>query len=242
MKGEPLVLAAAMALPTITAWVYFVTLAPAATGEVTANRLFVAAYSVSKVVQFGLPVVWMWFAEPSALRPRRPDRRGVRAGVAFGVIVAAIAFGLYYGMLAGSSAFAGVPERLRAKVGGFGLGTPAGFLVLAAFIAVAHAALEEYYWRWFVFGRLRRHIPVAVAAVASGLAFMGHHVVVLSVYFPENFWTAVIPFSLCIALGGVVWAWLYDRSGSLLGPWVSHVIVDVALMGIGYDLLFRRGS
>jgi membrane protease YdiL (CAAX protease family) len=77
--------------------------------------------------------------------------------------------------------------------------------------------------------------------VLSGLAFMGHHVLVLNVFFPGWFWPAVVPLSACIALGGVAWAWLYERSGSLLGPWVSHVIVDVALMAIGYDILFRHG-
>jgi membrane protease YdiL (CAAX protease family) len=112
---------------------------------------------------------------------------------------------------------------------------------MAAFIAVAHAALEEYYWRWFVFGRLRRHLAVGAAAVLSGLAFMGHHVLVLAVYFPGRFWGAAVPLSLAIAVGGVVWAWLYHRSGSLLGPWLSHVLVDAAIMLIGYDLMFRRG-
>ncbi len=69
---------------------------------------------------------------------------------------------------------------------------------------------------------------------------MGHHVIVLWVYFPGRFAAAVVPFSLAIAFGGAVWAWLYHRTGSLLGPWLSHAIVDFAVMAIGYDLAFRR--
>ena len=61
----------------------------------------------------------------------------------------------------------------------FGMGTPARYVALAAFLAVAHSLLEEYYWRWFVYGRLRRYVPMAVAMAVSGLAFMGHHVIVL---------------------------------------------------------------
>jgi uncharacterized protein len=240
VRGEPVVLAAAMVLPTATAWVYFVSLSPTAAGS-GPNRLLLTAYSASKVVQFSLPLVWMWFAEPAALRFRRVGARGLGWGVAFGLVVAAAAVALYALWLADAASFRHLSPRLRAKVGAFGLDTPAGFVALAAFIAVLHAALEEYYWRWFVFGRLRRFVPVGVAAVVSGLAFMGHHVIVLGEFFADHFWSAAVPFSLGIAVGGAVWAWLYDRSGSLLGPWVSHVIVDVALMAIGYDLLFRRG-
>jgi membrane protease YdiL (CAAX protease family) len=67
---------------------------------------------------------------------------------------------------------------------------------------------------------------------------MGHHVVILGGFFPGHFWEIVLPFSLAIAVGGVVWAWMYERSGSLLGPWLSHLIVDVALMAVGYRLAF----
>jgi CAAX protease family protein len=240
VKREPLVLAVALLLPAATAWVYFVALSPAATAAPAANPAMQAAYAAAKFLQFSLPVVWLKFADPAALRLRPPSLRGVPAGLAFGVAVAALAFGLYYAWLAELPLFHDAPARIRAKVGEFGMGTPGRYVVLASFIAVVHSLLEEYYWRWFVYGRLRRYVPMAVALVVSGLAFMGHHVIVLSVYFPGWFWPAVVPLSLCIALGGVVWAWLYERSGSLVGPWLSHLIVDAALMAIGYDLLFRR--
>lgn len=239
MKGEPLVLAIAMVLPTVTAWVYFIVLSPTVAAESQPNPYLQTAYACSKVIQFGLPVAWMWFAERSALRFRKPDRQGIRIGVAFGLAAAAFALGLYYGVLRDLPLFRDTPARLRSKVAEFGLSTPAGYVALAAFIAVAHAALEEYYWRWFVFGRLRRFVPFGVAAVVAGLAFMGHHVLVLGVYFPGWFWSAVVPFSLAIAVGGMFWAWLYNRTGSLAGPWVSHVLVDCAVMAIGYDLLFE---
>jgi membrane protease YdiL (CAAX protease family) len=43
--------------------------------------------------------------------------------------------------------------------------------------------------------------------------------------------------SLGVAVGGAVWARLYDRSGSLLGPWLSHLLVDAAIFFVGYELL-----
>ena len=60
--------------------------------------------------------------------------------------------------------------------------------------------------------------------------------IVLGVFFPGRFWTAAAPLSLCVAVGGAAWAAVYQRSGSLLGPWLSHLIVDAAIMAVGYDL------
>jgi membrane protease YdiL (CAAX protease family) len=51
-----------------------------------------------------------------------------------------------------------------------------------------------------------------------------------------------VPFALCVAGGGVAWAWLYDRSNSLYAPWLSHLLIDAAVMAIGYDLAFGTSS
>src|SRR5262249_47344598 len=91
------------------------------------------------------------------------------------------------------------------------------------------------------FGRLQRVLPLIAAIVTSSLGFMAHHVVVLSVYFPGQFLTAVMPFSLGVAVGGAVWAWLYHHTNSLAATWLSHVLVDAAIMAVGYDLLCVRG-
>ena len=46
-----------------------------------------------------------------------------------------------------------------------------------------------------------------------------------------------MPFALCVAGGGFVWAWLYDRTQSLYAPWISHLLIDAALMAIGYEMV-----
>jgi membrane protease YdiL (CAAX protease family) len=96
--------------------------------------------------------------------------------------------------------------------------------------------LEEYYWRWFVFGQLRRWIPVGAAIAVSSLAFTAHHVLVLRFYF-GGFSLPTGILSLAVASGGVFWAWLYQKSGSLYGPWLSHALIDAALFLIAYDLM-----
>ena len=77
--------------------------------------------------------------------------------------------------------------------------------------------------------------PVASAVVVSSLAFMTHHVILLATYFGWGSpWTYF--FSACVAVGGALWAWLYERTGSLYGPWLSHVVVDAAIFVVGYDM------
>jgi membrane protease YdiL (CAAX protease family) len=69
---------------------------------------------------------------------------------------------------------------------------------------------------------------------------MSHHVIVLAVYMPGTraFVTKVVPLSLGVAVGGALWAWLYQRTGSIYAPWVSHVLSDVGIMAVGYAMLF----
>ena len=39
-------------------------------------------------------------------------------------------------------------------------------------------------------------------------------------------------------LGGAVWAWIYHRSGSVWPCWLSHALVDVGVMAVGFDMVF----
>jgi|SRR5579884_2154662 len=230
-RGTIAALVFACVFPTVMAATYFVLL-PAA-GEL--NHWQQAAYAGGKVVQFVFPVVFLWWAEGFPL-PGRPHFRGLPLALAFGSAVAAAMFGLYFGVLRGGPLMARTPGQLRARLTGLGSDTPAAYLGMAAFVVVAHSLLEEYYWRWFVFGRMRQLTTFAPAAVVSSLAFMAHHVLILWVYFPDHFWLAALPFGLCVAAGGFVWAWLYERNGSVYAPWLSHLLVDAAIFVVGWDL------
>ena len=62
-----------------------------------------------------------------------------------------------------------------------------------------------------------------------------HHVIVLATYFGIGAPVTWI-FSLAIAVGGAFWAWLYHRSGSLVGPWLSHVLGAAAMFWMGSEI------
>ena len=42
--------------------------------------------------------------------------------------------------------------------------------------------------------------------------------------------------SAAVFLGGVVWAVIYERSGSLWGIWASHLLIDAGIFLVGYQL------
>jgi membrane protease YdiL (CAAX protease family) len=226
-----------MLLPALLTWLYFVALA--GSGHTLIQQL---CYVLNKAVQVGLPVVFVTWTDRRVPWPERPRFDGLALGLGFGVLVAAAMFGLYFGWLRDTAVFGSTPEQVRGKLDELGVTTPGRFLLLAVFIVVPHSLLEEYFWRWFVFGQLRKGLPFVPAVVLSNLAFMAHHVIVLDHYFPNRFWTAALPFSIGVAAGGAVWAWLYERTGSIYAPWLSHLIIDAAVFVLGWDLVQRAGS
>jgi uncharacterized protein len=226
----------AMAFPTLVAYGYFGGLGGGGAGP---NVVAQAAWAAGKLLQLALPLVWVRYAEGRWPKPRAPGWRGLGWGVGFGVLVAAAMLALYFGVLRDSELFREAPARVRQKAEEFGLASPAAFVLFAAFVCCVHSLLEEYYWRWFVFGRLRRLIAPVPAALLAGAAFMAFHVVDLAAFFPGRFWTLAVPLSLGVGIGGVVWCWMYQRTGTVWAPWVSHVLVDAALFAVGYDLCFR---
>lgn len=246
MKREWSALIFAMTFPTVMTWFYFVALArpqsPQSTEGVKSagNDWVQGAYGAGKVIQFTFPLLYLAFVDPKLLRPGRPHFNGLGLGIGFGLLVGAGIFILYQQGLRSWLVEMDTATRIGDKIEEFNSNTPIRYAGLAGFLAVVHSLLEEYYWRWFVFGRLRNLLSIPMAIALSSLAFMAHHVIVLSRFFPNDFWTAAVPFSLCIAVGGGFWAWLYNRTGSIYSPWISHLLVDMAVLAIGFDLVFRK--
>ena len=233
-RRDTLALGFALFFPLVMAWLYFVVLADNGSA---ADPMFQFAFGTGKFVQFLFPALYVWWFDRERLAPAWPSSRGMAMGIGFAVLVGAGMFAIYFGWLKHSSLLGDAPTRILAKVQQFGMATRQGYLTLALFISVAHSLFEEYYWRWFLFGWLKRHLPVAAAIILSALGFTLHHIVILGVYFPDSFWLLAVPFSVCVGVGGAVWAWIYHRSGSLYAPWVSHALIDAAILIVGFDML-----
>jgi len=216
---------------------YFVIIGESTSG---ADPLFLAAFFGGKLIQFFFPILYIWWFERDLLRFAAPTWRGMPLAIGFALVVGVAMHLLYFTLVQHIPAVRdATPDKIHAKVQQFGADSPGAFIAMALAISCGHSLLEEYYWRWFVFGRLRLHVPMWAAIVLSGIGFMLHHIVILGVFFPGNFWLLALPFSVCVGVGGGVWAWIYERSGSLYAPWLSHCLIDGAIMGIGYAMLMR---
>jgi len=44
-----------------------------------------------------------------------------------------------------------------------------------------------------------------------------------------------------VFVGGLLWAWMYQKNNSLAGIWISHFFADVAILLIGAHLVFGSG-
>ena len=220
----------AMVFPAVATWGYFIRAAGCS------ERIQQITLVVGKFVQFAFPVVWVLLIRRERVAWKRPMSDGVGAGAAFGAAVFAAMLLVYHLGLRSSGFLEPARGAVAEKILKFGIRGPGAFVAIGTFYAGFHSFLEEYYWRWFVFGRLRRLIPWTRAALVSSLAFMAHHVPVLAWYFGWTSWATWL-FSLSVALGGMVWCWIYQRSGSLAGPWLSHLLIDAAIFTIGYDMV-----
>jgi len=171
------------------------------------------------------PIAWS--------RPRRTDFIGgglLGLGLLLGALV------LYYFVAKPAGLFDNMAgDAIRQKIAGLGVGSVPRYAALATFYSLAHSLLEEYYWRWFVFGRLRRLTSLPAAVGVSGLGFMAHHVCIISTFFGW-FSPMSILLSAAVAIGGMLFAAIYQRTNSLYAPWISHAFVDSAIFLVGYDL------
>ena len=221
----------AMLFPTLVTLVYFEWLKDS---EASFQQI---AYGVGKVLQFGFPVVWVliWYRHKLNRSDQR-DSKQIWLGVGFGFLVVAAMFTVYFLLIAPSEIAADLTAMVKEKVGGLEVNSVWKYAGLGCFYTLGHSFLEEYYWRWFVFDYLKKFTTTLWANVLSSLGFMAHHVILLAFFFG---WSSPLTYLLssCIAVGGMVWAWQFHRTGRLLAPWISHMIVDAGIFALGYFLI-----
>ena len=70
----------------------------------------------------------------------------------------------------------------------------------------------------------------------TALFFTIHHTLALAAYVP--LWQNALA-SLGVFAASVIWSWLYARYRSIWPCYVCHVLADVAVFAIGWDVLFR---
>src|SRR5262249_33633196 len=159
-------------------WLYLVVFGSSAEPPTEAGGPAQLAYGIGKLIQFALPIAYVWYFDSGELRLTGPTVRGLLFGFGFGLVVALAMLGLYFGGLDPSRLFAETRAKVYRLLRDMDWATPGRYLLLGVFYAVVHSLLEEYYWRWFAFGRLRRYLPLGAAIALSAIGFTAHHVVI----------------------------------------------------------------
>ncbi len=127
------------------------------------------------------------------------------------------------------------PLLLRNTAAEMDLARPGIYLAGAAYWIFINSLIEEYVYRWFVLRQLRTLVPDVAAVLGSALIFTIHHTVAMADYLGplHNALGTVSVFT-----AGVCWSWLYLRYRSVWPPWVAHVLADIAIFVIGWQLIF----
>jgi membrane protease YdiL (CAAX protease family) len=216
----------ALLVPFILSFFYFVFFPGTAFGN--------AFYGAHKVFLIAWPLlcVLLLLREPMIDRTR-PKRHlaSLVPGTLFGLVVTGLMFFLLEATPLGdvfSANEAKIVQRIH------DLDVAERFVAFALFISFIHSAMEEFYWRWFAFGQAKKLMPEGGAHLVAATGFALHHIVVLSQFFPMG-WALAL--GACVAIGGAFWSWQADRYNSLLGPWFSHLLVDLGLMWVGWRAL-----
>lgn len=232
-QWSSIILVLSLVFPFILTLTYFVILADAP------SAIQQAVYSIGKVTQFALPVLWVGLAYKERVWLRPINRRGFIEGILFGITVFALMLAAYFfwfrvpgGVLAADSA---AYQMISDKISSFGFADKGMFILLGVFYSVIHSGLEEYYWRWFVLKKL------SCPTVIASLGFTVHHIILLGMYFGYDSpycWLG----SFGVFIGGWYWCWLYQRTDSIWGAWVGHGIVDAAIFTIGFLIITENPS
>lgn len=218
----------AMTLPFLASFFYFVVF--------TESPFAKIIYSGTKFFTLVWPLICFYFL----FRKQRPSLhltsshhfKAIPLGILLGVVIVLLIFGLVQTSF-GKTLLENAREPIHQKAQSFGI--LEHYWLFAIFLSVLHSLLEEYYWRWFVFGQLRERLKPYLAHLLAGIAFASHHIVVTTQFFPLA--TGIV-LGASVGIGGILWSLLYEKQKTLMGAWISHLIVDFGIMAVGHYLLF----
>jgi len=214
----------ALTVPSLFAFCYFVVFP-----DPPQSQIF---YYLSREFHIFLPLLWTVWAEKKKFPVPRFKTNGISAGVVSGLCIGITTLVLYINIFREFIPADMVKEK-AASLGFSGM----WFFIFAGFLIFFNAALEEYYWRWFSFSKLRQVIKPVPAQWLSSFGFAMHHVIVLVIFFG---WLWGSLFGLCVGLGGAIWVHHYLKYDSIWPSFISHAIVDASIMLIGFDMIFCK--
>lgn len=186
------------------------------------------AYGLSKLLFIGLPIVYWYINRATPKTPQSPMRLfSVMSGLVFALII----FGVLYTFI---DEIRPLGEKIYQTLSNIGL--TKNFLLYSLGIIIFNSLFEELYWRYSIFGGLKKFFSLNKAMLIGSLGFAAMHFIYFVSFF-DAMWVVLLLTSASF-LFGMFWAWLYHKTNSVFWVWINHLLVNVPLFYIEYLIIF----
>ncbi|MDD2714495.1 MAG: CPBP family glutamic-type intramembrane protease [Candidatus Wallbacteria bacterium] len=191
-----------------------------------------ATYGIGKLIMIAIPLI-VWYRSGVSLRVLRLRiglaRISVVKGLLTGTLMSALIY-LAYNLFFKSMVNPGpIIDRLYA------LDLTDHYITTAFFLSFSNSLMEEYYWRGFILDQMKKMISgVVPLCILNGIFFSIHHFAALLPMFRLNL---TLAFAAATGVAAAVWSWQRLAGQSLLDCYVSHVLADLAIFYVGWEVI-----
>jgi uncharacterized protein len=177
------------------------------------------------------PVIWWVGIEGKPISIVPPKRFDWLTGSVIGLLLFGVILAAYWLFLRHWIDVVSLRQRLQSIADI----TPLSFQVGGVYFTLINALIEEYFWRWFIYSRLREVVSDIWAVVVSAVFFTMHHTISLAVF---TDWRVTVVGTLAVFAAGVIWAEYYRRYRSVWSNYLSHAMADLALHIAAWQIFF----
>ncbi len=195
--------------------------------EVAIKPAYMVKSAIKVLVFLVLPLVT---AKAAGIKPPEGafglDRRGLAKRLLLGLLIYGVIMAAY-ALTTGVFDYTRLVQSLSAdqKV------DSGSFIWVALYISFCNSFLEEFLFRFVSFLQLSRYTAKKTAYGFSSVMFAVYHIAMLGASFPPLLLVLAVA---GLAIGGLIFDYVDDKSGSLYNSWVVHMFADFAIMTIWY--------
>ena len=195
--------------------------------EVAIKPAYMVKSAIKVLVFLVLPLVT---AKAAGIKPPEGafglDRRGLAKRLLLGLLIYGVIMAAY-ALTTGVFDYTRLVQSLSAdqKV------DSGSFIWVALYISFCNSFLEEFLFRFVSFLQLSRYTAKKTAYGFSSVMFAVYHIAMLGASFPPLLLVLAVA---GLAIGGLIFDYVDDKSGSLYNSWVVHMFADFAIITIWY--------
>ncbi len=160
---------------------------------------------------------------------RLDEKNNLKYGVILGIPTFFLILGLFWIVQFGIDF-----DMILEKVDTYGI-TKTNFFLVAVYVCLGNALLEEFYFRGYIFMNMYENGNKRLAYIYPSILFSLYHSAIFITWF-----NPLVMLLVFLGLGFAGWFFSYVNtlSKNFLNSYIIHIFADIALMVIGYYVLF----